>query len=266
MNVCVLMPVYNNTSGAMKTLQSLVAEYQTFDNFTVLIVDDGQNDGLSNEIEKRKFPFSVNILKNPRNSGIVVSLNNGLEYLKNQSFRGALARIDAGDECINSRLATQHSYLQQNPSIGMVGSYARYVTETGKFLYEFKPPSDSLALKSKMRANNYIMHPSVMIRFEILEEVGFYSNKYPHAEDLDLFTRLMQVTNISNIEIPLINYEVSNNQISDKYRRKQLISRARLQIRNFEFSEPECWKGIVKTVIGYLLPWSIVVKIKKGFN
>lgn len=258
--VIVLIPVYKNIPGLLKTLESLRQEI-AFIGFDVLIVDDSPVPELCN-IDLSIYPFKTYLIINKRNIGITDSLNKGLRWIRKRSNYLLIARLDAGDEAVNRRLLRQVEFMDTHPKCVVLGGAIEYVTVKGDSLYEFHPPTDDRRLRAKMHINNYICHPAAMMRSDAVYLVGGYRQTYPAAEDYDLFWRLAKVGLIANLAEVIIHYEVSNLQISFKKRKRQLVSRLLIQLENFRCLCLESYWGIAKSILGFILPWHFIIYIK----
>src|SRR6187399_1542665 len=106
------MPVYNAERFLDAALQSVLR--QTWSTLELLVVDDGSTDD-SPRILKRAAARDgrLRVVRQP-NGGIASALNLGLE-----AARGELvARMDADDVMVPSRLEVQSAFMLQNPSVG----------------------------------------------------------------------------------------------------------------------------------------------------
>ena len=74
--------------------------------------------------------------------------------------------------------------------------------------------------------------------------------------------KLSKIGNLSNLSEVILNYEVSPLQTSLKKRRTQLISRIAIQVRNFDWLCFESYWGLLKSLVAFLLPWSLIIYVK----
>ncbi|MBQ2017301.1 MAG: hypothetical protein II208_02105, partial [Alphaproteobacteria bacterium] len=82
-----------------------------------------------------------------------------------------------------------------------------------------------------MLKENYIAHPSVMMRKSILDKYNLrYDPKYKHCEDIELWTRMIFLTKFRNIMEVLLMYRITGNNISmQNWAHQQNLSK---QIKN----------------------------------
>ena len=101
-----------------------------------------------------------------------------------------------------------------------------------------------------------------MIRTSALKAVGFYSERYPVAEDYELFRRIAQQFPIANIPIVLVDMRLSLGGLSLTRRRRQLFDRLRIQLKYFRPLEISAWMGLIQTLALFLIPRAVITKFK----
>lgn len=187
--VSVLMPCYNAAATLPDALDSL--SRQTLQNFEIIAVDDGSNDGTGEILRQRAASDPRLRLISQPHSGIILALNNGLEACRS----GYVARMDGDDRCHPERLASQVSYLEQHPQTAVVSclveGFPRGEVREGFRIYlEWL---NSLISDEDMHREIFVespmAHPSVTLRKAWVERVGGYQ-EHGWAEDYDLWLRL----------------------------------------------------------------------------
>ncbi len=203
--VTVLMPVYNGEKYLKETIESILN--QTFIDFEFLIIDDGSIDA-TEEIIKSFLDPRINYVKNNENLKIISTLNKGLSLSKGRY----IARMDADDICVSNRLEKQVKFLENNPSIGLIGSdYISFGTINKSIHY----PSQYEDLKFSALFYNPFCHPSIMMRKDIITKYNLsYNSAFLHLEDYKLWTEFLIICNCQNITEELISYRTHPNQIS----------------------------------------------------
>lgn len=256
-SVCVLIPVFDDQAGIDSTLDALGHDPSRLD---ILIVDDGGPEPVS--CPARCGEHTVTLLRLEPNRGIEHALNAGLEEVLRLGYR-YVARLDAGDIPLAGRFSQQVDFLDRHPEVGVVGTWAECVDEHGTYLFTMRFPTEHGAILRKQRYVPGLLHPTIMIRTEILPGVGRYSDRYKAAEDYDLFVRIGRRHGLANIPEALTRYVVSSSGTSVTKRRKTLISRLRIQATNFSWTDPHAYFGIVRTVIFLGLPFRALITIKR---
>ena len=124
--ISVVMPVNNGQAFLDEAVGSIRA--QTFQDFELIIVDDGSRDATpeilrSHAVADRR----IRIVTQPQ-TGVVAALNNGIAA----SAGPYLARMDADDVAKPDRLARQLEILARHPNVAAVGSgYMSSTTPAG---------------------------------------------------------------------------------------------------------------------------------------
>src|SRR5690606_12574589 len=259
--IAVLLPHYNNPRGLKLTLQSLLQETE---NFTVFIFDDGSDgiDEIDEIIKAFNHQLCIVFVKNAVNVGVVKTLNKGLKYilcLKEFSF---IARLDAGDICLNNRLSLQKNFLIENEDVGLIASWVRFVDVNRKELFVFKPPAEYHELKKAIYLYNPFIHPSVMFRVEVVNKIGFYPENYPVLEDHAYFFKVIKVIKVAVLKHFLLEYELNNEGASMSKRKTQTKSRIKLLLKEYKFRVYPTI-GVFRAVITHIIPVKVLVLLKK---
>lgn len=257
--IAVLIPVYNRQNKLLQTLKSIKCDTNL--KTTVVVVDDGSDENIYVPCDTKH--ITHNLLRIDNNKGIEYALNTGLDYILENNFK-FISRIDAGDLMINNRIHKQIEFLNKHPEIGVVGSsmiksFGNDINETSKVITDY----DHVEYELKKR--NHMIHPSLTIRTSVFKNIDTYSYDYPAAEDYELLMRIINKTNfrITNINEPLIVYEVTDDSISVKHARKQMISEHLVKIKYFNFFKISSYLGFISTnTIKLLLPNWLIITIR----
>lgn len=207
--ISVIMSVYNGEKYLSEAINSVLS--QDFSDFEFIIIDDGSTDK-SLEVIKS---FSDNRIKVifRENRGLIASLNEAISLSTGQY----IARMDADDICLSNRFFKQLEAFS-NSEVGLVGSWANKINENGEEVGMMAyPPLDYQKIKSFFIKHNPFIHSSVMIKKEVFDSVGVYNPKYKHAEDYELWSRVLRKFKALNIPEPLIKYRINNNGVTRKY-------------------------------------------------
>lgn len=105
--ISVVIPLYNKEKQIAYTLQSVFE--QTFQDFEIVVVDDGSTDNSVEEVEK--FDDSRIRLIHQTNAGVSAARNRGIEEARGE----LIAFLDADDEWMPEYLATQYGLYQKYP-------------------------------------------------------------------------------------------------------------------------------------------------------
>lgn len=199
--ISVLLCVYNGCNNGddsflRQSIESILN--QTFENFELIIVDDGSTDDTPRILEEYSLSdYRVKITTNPSNMNLMHSLNIGLK----QCSAPYVARQDADDMSTVTRLEVQKKFLDDRPDTVLCGTGMYVIDEENHLMMEIQHPCNYSILREKLKEGCFIVHGSVMFRKDKIMEVGSYSTeqKYMHAEDYELWVRLASKYIIENI-------------------------------------------------------------------
>lgn len=179
--VSVLLPVYNDVDSIGEALDSILR--QTFDDYEVIVVDDGSTDGTAALLSKYSNNDLIRVISHEENLGLPAALNTGIDA----AMGAFIARQDSDDRSQPERLAAQHRYLLENPTVALVATGVKVIDGAGNVSGSFVPPENPA---TKFHRANPIVHGSVMFRREPIEQVGYYDDFFKYCQDYELWMRL----------------------------------------------------------------------------
>jgi glycosyltransferase involved in cell wall biosynthesis len=182
--ITILMPVYNVERYLRGALDSLFR--QTWQDFELLIVNDGSTDG-TRAILAETHDSRIRVIDRPH-GGLASVLRCGVEEARGRY----IARMDADDEALPSRLAVQKAYLDGSPNVVLVHTLAQPMDLDGRSLpMVYGDPRPSTATKWLLQWQNPILHPTVMLRRHTLRTHDLnYRLEFFRADEFDLWNRL----------------------------------------------------------------------------
>jgi hypothetical protein len=117
--------------------------------------------------------------------------------------------MDADDIAYPVRLETEVLFLENNPDIGIVGSWADIIDEKGRVLSSTSGSADHWEIGGNLLFRNCLMHMTVVMRRTVLEQLQYYTpGPDGFFEDYDLWTRAFFVTKIALYPAVLAQYRV----------------------------------------------------------
>lgn len=259
--VSVVMPIFNQESFLKEAVKSILD--QTFKNFEFLVLNDGSTDN-SLKIIKSFKDKRIKIFQNKKRQGLA----RGLNFLIKKAKGEYIARMDGDDISLPGRLRDQVGFLEKNPQIVLVGSWAKIINEKGEVIGEFKYPTRYAAIRKIILSNNPFIHPSVMFRKKIFKKLGGYDEKLFYSQDYDLFLRLVIKYPCANI--PKCLLKVRWVPDFEKQRKQHKIAlKTRLKaVKEYGYHKAEIMK-LIKPFLFYLIPtkfkklfWQIKFKVK----
>ncbi len=163
----VLMTAYNAAAYIEQSIRSVLA--QSFDDFVLIIVDDGSTDRTI-DIISSIHDDRIELWKLDHR-GRTPCLNFGLD----KAATIYLAIMDADDLCVPWRFEKQLAILKQLPKNTILSSWYAIFSD-GNIDYCVRTPTDSAEIKKGMLLYSYICHPGVMCNKNAFESNGGYFN------------------------------------------------------------------------------------------
>lgn len=222
--ITVVMAVYNGEKYIKESIECVLQ--QTFQDFELLVINDGSTDGSVSVVESFQ-DERIRLIHNEKNSGILFTRNRGL-----QEARGTyVAVLDCDDLCSPNRLEIQYNFLESNPDIAVCGTWGIMIDENGTvFGHEIMPETDKNLVSIAMLFTNQFIHSSVLYRKEIAVQAGGYTG-VNGCEDFGLFSRISIHHKMANIPEFITKYREHNQGISKT--KKESISFGELDILAF---------------------------------
>lgn len=214
--VSVIIPCYNAEKYVESAVRSIMN--QTYKNLEILITDDCSTDGslvILNALAKED--ERIKIYHNNHNKNIVETLNE----LIARSVGFYIARMDADDISLPTRIEAQVSYMQKHRNIMVLGCNVTHIDEFGKIIFKPIIPCAPCMVKNMRYFRTCFYHPTVMIRAEIKNEY-FYEEKYQYAEDYALWLKLLEYYKGANLKKRLLHYRIHAEQISQQKTENQI--------------------------------------------
>ena len=196
MKFTVVIPVYNRAREIERAIKSVLS--QTFQDFEIIVVDDGSNDNTREVIESISDPRIRYVWQ--ENAGACVARNNGIM----NSLGKYISFLDSDDEWKSEMLEKQYSLFESDTSIGLVYSNLLLVNNEGieyPFLKSFGVDGDAYP---KVLEQGYLAPTSVIsIRKDCFDKVGLFDKTFPASQDDDMCFRVSKYYKIGYIDTPL---------------------------------------------------------------
>lgn len=213
-SLTVAIPFHNNVRTLPLAVASVFA--QSFDDWELLLVDDGSRDG-SLDFAESLGDSRVRVVSDGRNLGLPARLNQIAELARGKM----LARMDADDAMRRQRLEVQSRFLNQHHDVDVVAS-AVYVMDAENHVYGTRSTTPYTPHARAFLGNDLFIHPSVMARRE-----WFRANRYNpslrKSQDKELWCRTRTTTTFAKIAEPLLFYREAGNFSWEGYREQKRL-------------------------------------------
>lgn len=199
--VSVVMGVMNAEDRIRETIDSILSQRGV--DLEFIIINDGSTDD-TEKIIRNYADEDVRIrILSRENKGLTISLIEGCQIAKGEF----IARQDANDVSLPGRLRAQLDILIENQDVTFCSTYVRHVTKEG--------------IEALITADEGIIHGSVMMRKSAYQQAGGYRKQFYYAQDIDLWSRLLEYG--KHVAIPIVYYEglLFSNSISGTRNKEQ---------------------------------------------
>jgi glycosyltransferase involved in cell wall biosynthesis len=198
--VSVLLPVYNGADYLSQAMDSLLE--QTFTDFEVIVINDGSKDN-SAEILNSIAAHRVQVFHQD-NMGLGATLNRALSLAKGD----LIARQDQDDLSRPDRLTKQVQYMQAHLDCVLLGTAAEIWVGDKPSERHHDHPQDHGLLAFDLLFNNPFVHSSIMMRRDVVVEIGGYSTDSGRQppEDYELWSRMSRQGRVANLSERLLVY------------------------------------------------------------
>lgn len=243
--VSVVIPAYNPGRYLRKAVDSVFA--QTFDDWTLLIVDDGSTDGSIDRLMESVSDPRLSVLRSERNQGQARALNLALRHVATPY----MIQLDADDWLSPLALETLVNEADQQPTdVGIVSGNCVVVLQkkNGRLI-----PIELLRRRSFSDRYDFLLaNMSLYPRFyrtEALRRIGGWPVDGPYRgrylEDLSILLRLIEVYRFHWINANLYYYRRHHKNQTN--RRRKLGRVVRWTIRSALKRWGGHWRPVFRT-------------------
>lgn len=206
--VTIVLPVCNSALHLAEALDSM--QSQSFKDWDLLAIHEfGSKDGSLEILESyQKRDRRIHIIENTEWLGLARSLNLGIEKAQGEY----IARMDADDRSASTRLEKQVGLMDSRHEIGACGTYQHHFGSEINWIH--KPPISPEECRANFLFDCDICHSTMMLRKKVFVENHLFYNPSYLAEDFELWTRAVRVTEFTNIPEVLGEYRWEGNNIS----------------------------------------------------
>lgn len=159
--ISVIIPFYNQVDWLIEAIQSVLK--QTFDNFEVIVVDDGSTENLD-KVFDCKDPRILYVQQN--NQGRSVARNRGLKIARGKY----IAFLDADDLFFPSKLMVQYQYMEQHPEFVLTHTSYQRMNKQGELISNQSSGRYRYQHYTDLMVACPFATPTVMVRREFIEK------------------------------------------------------------------------------------------------
>lgn len=259
--ISVIMGVYNEENKEHVALAIRSVLNQTYSDFEFIICDDGSQFSFYQWLQEYcSKDERIILLRNEKNAGLAATLNRCLRHASGIY----IARMDADDISEKTRFEKQVDFLNRHPQYALVGCNATMIDGGGAWGENLRL---EIPQKTDFLHTSVFIHPSIMIRQEILEKLGGYEEGdwAKRTEDYELFMRLYAEGYFGyNMQERLLCYREDRKSYQ---KRKYRYRMNEFRVRYRGFKSMGILRGhliyVIKPLIVGLIPSAIMPKFRR---
>ncbi|MBD3300193.1 MAG: glycosyltransferase [Candidatus Moranbacteria bacterium] len=232
--VSVVLPTYNHEKYIRESILSVLN--QTYDNFELIIVDDGSSDNTFQEVKKIK-DKRIKTYRFKKNKGASAAAN----YCIKKSRGKYISMLNSDDVFLETKLERQVDFLEKNKKYGAVFGLNKLIDEEGEeindknhlFYKVFRKKNRSRFkwLNHFFYKSNCLCHPCSLVRRFVYDKIGYFDRRLAQLPDFDLWVRLCLNYDIFILEEELIKYRVRENSSNISANRRDSYLRVNFEKR-----------------------------------
>jgi glycosyltransferase involved in cell wall biosynthesis len=180
--VSVIIPTYNRLPMLKEAIHSVLN--QNFEDFELIVVDDGSTDGTAEEI--RKYGGRVKLLHHSENRGVSAARNRGILHSRGKY----IAFLDSDDLWVKGKLKIQVAFLDENPHYPLCYTDEIWIRRGKRVNPMVKHTKYSGWIFEKCLPLCTISPSSAMMRKTLFPKVGLFDEALPVCEDYDFWLRI----------------------------------------------------------------------------
>jgi len=202
----IIMAAYDAAPYVSAAVESVLT--QTYHDFELVVVDDASTDGTWDQLAALQARDDrIRLFRNDENRGIALTLNRGIDLSRGE----LLGRMDADDVADDDRFARQVAFLDENPDVSVVGSFAFHINTAGDVVgLSETGPTSRAEFESLRGAGEHVLvfGGSAVFSRTMFDKTDGYSEEFVSAEELDLFDQMAEYGPILAIPEPLLRYRM----------------------------------------------------------
>ena len=239
--ITVQMPVFNGEKYLEEAIESILN--QSFSDFEFLILNDGSTDDSLQILYHYAERDSRIRLINRENRGLGTTQHELAELAQGEF----IAQLDQDDVALPSRLELQFNFLRKNPRVVAVSGAYQLIDSADRYITTMVLPNSNKEIQTLLLEGHCALHhPASMMRNKQVKSVGGYDKTLNLATDFDLWLRLGEVANISEVVLKYRLHDRSASESSGKRQSEEMRGACvnAWQRRNItcEFTARELWR------------------------
>ena len=212
--VTVAICMHNGVPFIAEALESVFA--QTWQDFEIVVVDDGSTDGSPTEITRQFRDPRLRIVPQPRQT-LRVARPAAVSHARGDF----IAFLDHDDVWLPEKLERQLDRVRSSDA-ALVFSDCLIIDGNGKTVSAMSDQFDFASIDfahphlELLRRGNFIAYSTAMVRADTLRAIGGFDRRYQYVSDYDLWLRIARSHPIVFIAAALAKYRVHDAQFTQR--------------------------------------------------
>ncbi|EIM77273.1 family 2 glycosyl transferase [Nitritalea halalkaliphila LW7] len=202
--ITVYITCYNYAAFVSQAIQSVLN--QTFQDFELLVIDDGSTDGSRTVIEHYREHPKVNIIYQ-QNKGLNATNNVAISLAKGKY----IVRLDADDYFEPEALGIMYAIMESDEKLGLVFPDYFYVDAAGNRIGSHRRHffDDEVTLYDQPAHG-----ACTLVRLDYLRRLGGYDEAFSCQDGFELWIKFITFHKVTNINRPLFSYRQHSGSLS----------------------------------------------------
>lgn len=265
--VSIILPVHNAGKYLIDCLNSLLT--QTYKNFELIIVDDHSTDKSKKILREYDAKYkSIKLIRNKKQMGVSETVKIAISHTTGDY----IARMDADDIALPTRLEKQVNYLEKHKKTVAIGGQCYTIDSNNKLIGRKTFPTEFKDIYKYIFRFIPVQQPTLMIAKKRLpENFVYYVDGMNTAEEVELFFKLFTYGKVENLDEPVLLYRIHDQNTSLKNVKETflltLVARIKAIFRyGYKPNTSGVMYTILQTIVVLLLPQKLILALYKFFR
>ena len=253
--VSVLLPVRDGARTLALAMLSVLQ--QSFDDFELLVLDDGSVDATPDIALGFRDP-RVRLLRDGMKRGLAARLNQGIAAAAGRY----IARMDADDVCFPQRFARQVERLDSEPTLDLVACRVLDFDDAGSATGLRPYRLSHEALCAQPWNGFYLVHPSWMGRADWFRRYRYRTPELVRAQDQELLLRAYPDSRYAVLDEILLGYRTGPISLRKTLSARRCLLAAQMGL----FAQRRQWRNLLLAMLatGLKLPRGLLFATAAG--
>lgn len=260
--ISVVLPVYNAAEYLELALNSILT--QTYKNFEFIIVDDCSTDGSFKILQEYANKYKkIKLFRNKKNRGVSETVKKAIRQCRGEF----IARMDADDVSLPTRLEKQLEYLEQNTETVALGGQCLIIDSENRITGNKTFPNSFEDIYKYIFHFIPVQQPTLMIaRNRLPKRFVYYVDGMNTAEEVELFFKLFNYGKVENLPDTVLLYRIHDKNTSMKNVKETflltLVARIKAIFRyNYKPTKIGVLYTLIQALVVLLLPQKLIVSL-----